>query len=63
MNKNTFWKFLAIVSTSLLVIIICTSSFYYSSTTTLADVCNELSNINTNLKDISRYLSKIYLEM
>lgn len=62
MKDNSFWKTIAIISTSLLIIVLFTSA-YYGSSASLGDVCEELSNIKSELDDISYYLSKIWLEI
>lgn len=69
MKDNSFWKTIAIISTSLLIIVLFTSA-YYESSASLGDVCEELSNISdelssikSELDDISYYLSKIWVEM
>lgn len=69
MKDNSFWKIIAIISTSLLIIVLFTSA-YYGSSASLGDVCMELSNISdklgsikSELVHISYYLSKIWIEM
>ena len=49
-DETKFWKRLAIALGLILIVIIGTSSYYY--TADLADVCAELSEINSTLKNI-----------
>lgn len=46
-DETKFWKRLAFILGGVLIIVIGTSSYYYSAD--LADVCEELSNINSTL--------------
>lgn len=49
-DEARFWKRIAIALALVLVIVLGTSSYYYSAD--LADVCNELSEINDTLQSI-----------